>query len=200
MGIGVLGLRCVRLRCVRVCEECVLKFGSILFSIGGLIGAALVALFAWAFYLSWDVARWDKKIDALCAANGGADVATRVYETAVAPETPEYFTESKVMRSFGVVERSQGETLGPQYPYVMETRVVEILNDRDPSVVKYTARIVRVSDNKILAERFGYQRAGGGIQLWDPDEIRNCPSVSTENRLDVRTFTNHPRFQTKEKK
>ena len=193
MGIGVLGLRCVRLRCVRVCEECVLKFSSILFSIGGLIGAALVALFAWAFYLSWDVARWDKKIDALCAANGGADVATRVYETAVAPETKEYFRGSEPMRSLHVIERRSGIDYGPKYPYVMETRVVEILNDRDPSVVKYTERIVRVSDNKILAERFRYQRAGGGIPLFDPDEIRNCPKDTQRQRLDINVFLNHPR-------
>ena len=99
-----------------------MKFSSILFSIGGLIGAALVALFAWAFYLSWDVSRWDKKIDALCAANGGADVATRVYETAVAPETKEYFVDLKPVRVFRIPERSEGVTLGPQYPYVVPDR------------------------------------------------------------------------------
>ena len=170
-----------------------MKLGSILFSIGGLIGTAVLALFAWAFYLSWDVSRWDKKIDALCAANGGADVATRVYETAVAPETKEYFRGTMPNLSFSVVERLKGETLGPQYPFVMETRVVEILNDRDPSVVKYTERIVRVSDNKILAERFRYQRAGGGIPLFDPDEIRNCPKDTQRQSLDINVFLNHPR-------
>lgn len=170
-----------------------MKFGSILFSIGGLIGAALVALVAWAFYLSWDVTRWDKKIDALCAANGGADVATRVYETAVAPETEEYFVDLKPVRAFRIPERSKGELLGRQYPYVMETRVVEVLNERDPSVVKYTERIVRVSDNKILAERFRYQRAGGGIPLFDPDEIRNCPKDTQRQSLDINVFLNHPR-------
>ena len=161
---------------------------------------SVVAFFAYVFYAGWDVDRWDKKIDALCAANGGADVATRVYETAVAPETEEYFRGTKPNLSFHVIERRSGINYGPKYPYVIETRVVEVLNDKDPSVVKYTARVVRVSDNKILAERFGYQRAGGGIPLWDPDEIRKCPSVSTENRLDVKTFTNHPRYQAKENK
>ena len=161
---------------------------------------AFAALFGYGYYLSWDVARWDKKIDALCAANGGADVATRVYETALAPETKEYFRGSKPDWSLRVPWRYKGKTLGPEYPFVSETMVVAVLNPANPSVVKFSERIVRVSDNKTLAERFGYQRAGGGIPLWDPDEIRKCPSLSTEDRLDVRTFTNHPRHLTKESK
>ena len=162
-----------------------------------LLGAAIAlvaALVAYVIYLGWDVQRWDARIDALCAANGGRDVATRVYETAVAPETPEYFSETKPVRTLRVPERREGQTLGPNYPFVMETRVVEVLNEKDPSVVRYTARIVRVSDGKILSERFGYQRGGGGIQLFDPGEIRNCPTLTTRDRLDVKTFTNHPLF------
>ena len=161
---------------------------------------ALATLFGYGYYLSWDVARWDKKIDALCAANGGADVATRVYETAVAPETPEYFRGSTPHRSLHVIERRSGIEYGPKFPYVIETRVVEVLNDRDPGVVKYSARLVRVSDSKILGERFGYQRAGGGIPLWDPGEIRNCPRDRIEDRLEVRVFLNHPAHELVEKK
>ena len=170
-----------------------MKTYGLLLSVIGLIVASLAALVGYVYYKSWDVQRWDKKINALCAANGGADVATRVYETAVAPETKEYFRGTMPNLSFSVVERLKGETLGPQYPFVMETRVVEILNDRDPSVVKYTERIVRVSDNKILAERFRYQRAGGGIPLFDPDEIRNCPKDTQRQSLDINVFLNHPR-------
>jgi hypothetical protein len=155
----------------------------------------VTGLILWAFYLSWDVRRWDAKIDALCAANGGRDVATRVYETVMAPETKEYFAELPGGRSFFIPSRSVGVTLGPQYPFVIETRVLEVLNKRSPSVVKYTERIVRVSDEKILAERFGYQRGGGGVQLFDPGEIRNCPAIRTEDRLDVQVFANHPRHQ-----
>ena len=161
---------------------------------------AFAALFGYGSYLSWDVARWDKKIQALCTANGGANVATRVYETARAPETKEYFGAAGPNRSFGVVERRSGETLGSEYPFVMETRVTEILNDRDPSVVKYVVRIVRVSDKKILAERFGYQRSGGGIPLWDPDEIRKCPAGTQSDNLYVATFVNHPHRTMDEKK
>ena len=169
---------------------------KILSAIAGVTAFFVLAfslLFGYGYYLSWDVKRWDKKIDALCAANGGADVATRVYETAVAPETEEYFVDLKPVRAFRIPERLKGELLGRQYPFVMETRVVEILNDRDPSVVKYTERIVRVSDNKILAERFGYQRAVGGIPLFDPDEIRNCPKDTQRQSLDINVFLNHPR-------
>ena len=164
-----------------------MKFLSILFGGIGL-------LVAYGMYLEWDVTRWDAKIDALCAANGGKDVATRVYETAVAPETKEYFAETRPVRTFKIPERREGEALGSRYPYVVETRAIQVLNENRPSVVKYSSRVVRVKDGKTLSERFGYQRSGGGVHLWDPDEIRNCPKVTTENRLDVKTFRNHPTY------
>ena len=162
-----------------------------------LLGAAIAlvaALVAYVIYLGWDVQRWDARIDALCAANGGRDVATRVYETAVAPETKDYFVDLGAFREFRIPERNEGQDFGPSYPYVLETRVVEVLNERDPTVAKFRERVVRVSDNKTMSERFGYQRAGGGISLWDPGEIRTCPSLRTGDRLDVQTFVNHPRF------
>ena len=151
-------------------------------------------------YAGWVVDRWDQKIEALCAANGGADVATRVYETALAPETPEYFRGSKPFTGIGVIERREGFKYGPEYPFVIETRVIEVLHEKDPSVVKHTARLVKVSDNRIMAERFGYQRAGGGIQLWDPGEMRSCPKDRLEDRLEVRVFTNDPQHHLLEKK
>ena len=165
-----------------------MKFLSILFG-----GLAIVV--AYGMYLEWDVTRWDAKIDALCAANGGKDVATRVYETAVAPETKEYFRGVKPNQSLGVIERRAGVDYGPRYPYVIETRIVEILNDKNPSVAKYSARLVRAADNKTLADRVGYQRSGGGLPLWTPDEIRTCPVDRIEERLEFQVFTNHPKRQ-----
>lgn len=159
----------------------------------GVIGVLLLVAiyFARLMVASYVVGRWDAKIDALCAANGGKDVETRVYETVMAPETKEYFQGSVNDRSLFVPSRLAGEMLGPQYPYVMETQVVEVLNAKNPSVVKYTERIVRASDNKILGERFRYQRAGG-IPGPDPGEIRNCPRDSIERRLEPLVFLNHP--------
>jgi hypothetical protein len=115
-----------------------------------------------------------------------------VYETAVAPDTPEYFAETRPVRSLLIPERLEGRTLDARYPYVMETRVVETLHKRGPGVVKYTERIVRVSDNKILAERFRYQRAGGGMPFPDPSTNHNCPKDSLGASLDVNVFLNHP--------
>ena len=158
---------------------------------------AITVLFA---YDGWVVGRWDRKIDALCAANGGNEVALRVYETVEAPDTPEYFSDTKPSRSFFIPERRKGATLGPQYPFVVETRVLEVLNEKKPSVVKFTERIVRVNDSKTLSERLGYQRSGGTFELWDPGEIRSCPDVHTKDRLDVNTFTNHPSHRLSEKK
>ena len=166
----------------------------------GFLAAYVLAMVAYVRYETWVVQSWDKKIEALCAANGGADVATRVYETAVAPETREYFADTKPIRAFKIPERPVGVPLGPQYPFVFETRVVEILNQKDPSVVKYTERIVRVRDNKILGERFGYQRGGGGVQYLTPADKRNCPIDSMQRHLEVNVFENHPRRYELEKR
>ncbi len=171
------------------------------FVLGWLTAAVLLVVVfyvAQLMYASYKVGQWDNRIDALCAANDGKDVATRVYETVMAPETKEYFADLKPTRSLFIPSRSERSKLGPQYPYVMETRVVEVLHAKNPSVVKYTERIVRVSDNKILGERFRYQRAGG-IHGPDPDEIRSCPKDSLERSLDVQVFLNHPRRKELEK-
>ena len=158
----------------------------------------ILGLVAWGFYLHWDVKRWDARIDALCAANGGKDVETMVYETVIAPETKEYFINPP--NSFFVPERPVGKDLGSRYPFVVETRVVQVLNQSSPSVVKYTERIVRTSDNQIFAERFAYQRSGGGLPGIDPDEIRVCPTIKSEQRLDVQVFVNHPRHVPRKQK
>ena len=162
--------------------------------------ALVFLLFGYVMYEDWNVRRWDAKIDALCAANGGKDVATRVYETAMAPETKEYFVEVAPVREFRIPERREGKHLGPLYPFVLETRVLEVLNKNDPSVVRYVERVVRVADNKVLSERFGYQRAGGGLPSWDPGEIRTCPTMRASDRLDVSTFVNHPSFNLRSEK
>lgn len=156
-----------------------------------LLGLSILVLIAWGAYLEWDVRRWDARIEALCAANGGKDVEARIYERVMAPETEEYFRRGG--KSFAIPERFAGEDLGSRYPYVYETRVVDVLNERNPSVVKFVERIVRVSDNKVLSERYSYQRAGGGLPEIDFGGARRCPPITTEKRLDVMTFLNHPR-------
>ena len=178
--------------------------GRIILITLGLLASALVAavvgFLVWEDRLNRELKAWDARMDALCAANGGADVADRIYETAVAPLTKEYFAGLNPPRSLFIAERSEGRDLGARYPYVYETRVLEVLNEKDPRVLKYTERIVRVSDNKILAERFGYQRSGGGLPMFDPSEIRNCPDDRSRGRLDVQVFVNHPQYERKEAK
>ncbi len=166
-------------------------FGSVLGFVAATVILVVIGSIAWAVYASYQVRQWDARIDALCAANGGKDVETRVYETVMAPETKEYFGASALSRTLFVPSRSSGMALGPQYQFVMETQVIEVLHERNPSVVKYTERIVRVNDNKILGERFGYQRAGG-IPGPDPGEIRSCPRDSLARRLEPLVFLNHP--------
>lgn len=163
-----------------------------------LLGLSILVLIAWGAYLEWDVRRWDARIEALCAANGGKDVEARIYERVMAPETEEYFPNGK--KAFSIPERSIGRDMGPRYPYVYETRVVEILNKSKPSVVKFVERIVRVSDNKILSERFSYQRAGGGLPEIDFGAAGRCPIITTEMKLEVLTFLNYPKRDQGEKK
>lgn len=156
-------------------------------------GTAVVAgLVGYAFYLEWDVERWDARIDALCAANGGKDVQVRVFETAMAPETKEYFAETKPVRSLHVPSRFPGQSLGPNFPFVMETEKLAVINERNPSVYKYVVRVVRVSDNKILGEQLRYVRGGGGMPAPDPSTPHSCPRDPAAPELTSSVFLNHP--------
>jgi len=159
----------------------------------GSLGPGLVALVGYGIYLEWEVKRWDQKIDALCAANGGKDVAVRVYETVMAPDTKEYFAETKPVRSFYVPTRRGGQSLGPNFPYVFETERLAVLNEKDPFVVKYVLRIVRVADSKTLGEQVEYTRSGGGIAFPDPSTPRSCTHDPRAQSFDMSVFLNHPR-------
>lgn len=191
-------LECASLQSTKACRRrfagAPLKLSSFFLYLGSFIAAVVVALISWAYYLSWDVARWDKKIEALCAANGGADVATKVYETAVAPETPEYFSGTAENRYLGVLERPYGVKYGPNYPYVIETRVTDVINEKNPTVVRFTAKLIRVDDEKVLAERSGYQRSGGGFAIFGSSDGRTCPVDRPEDRLEIKVFINHPNY------
>lgn len=157
-------------------------------------GTAVVAgLVGYGLYLEWDVRQWDARIEALCAANGGRDVEVRVYETAVAPETKEYFAETKPVRSLHIPSRLPGQSLGPKYPFVTETEKLAVLNEQSPSVFKYVIRVVRVSDNKILGEQLRYVRGGGGIPSPDPSTPHSCPRDPQAPELTTSVFLNHPR-------
>ncbi len=83
-------------------------------SIGYLLGLLVVSialvvfgLVLWGVHVTTEGRRWDAKIDALCAAHGGRDVATRVYETVMAPETSYYFATLTPLRSLGKALRER---------------------------------------------------------------------------------------------
>ena len=171
-------------------RETVLKIVWKLFAV---FTAIVLVLIAWGIYLEWNVKRWDARIDALCAANGGRDVATRVYETALAPETKEYFADTKPIRSLHIPSRYPGQSLGPNFPFVMETERLEVLNEQNPSVYRYVVRVVRVADKKVLGEQVRYVRAGGGIPLPDPSTPHGCPKDPRYPELTTSVFLNHPR-------
>lgn len=167
-----------------------MKFVGKLFVVMTALGLALVA---YGLYLEWNVKRWDARIDALCAANGGRDVATRVYETATAPDTDTYFHANRSLKLFRVPPAANVPPTGSVSPYVMETHVLEILNKRDPYVAKYVQKIVRVEDKKVLGERARYVRSGGGVPLPDPSTPHDCPAGESTDGLAIGVFLNHPR-------
>lgn len=169
---------------------------AILGKVVGGMGLGLVALVGYGLYLEWDVARWDRKIDALCAADGGSGVAPQVYETALIPETKEYFADTKPIRSVRIPTQRAEQTLGPRYPYVLQTARLETLNSSNPTVYKYVVRIVRVADNKVLGEQFDYVRTGGGVPFPDPSTPHSCSDRTQSLALDVAVFLNHPKRAT----
>ncbi len=171
-------------------RETVLRIVGKLFAV---LTAIVLALIAYGIYLEWNVKRWDARIDALCAANGGRDVATRVYATATAPDNDNYFHANRSLKLFRVPPAASEPPTRSVSPYVMETHVLEVLNQRDPHVVKYVQKIVRAEDKKVLGERVRYMRSGGGVPLPDPSTPHDCPTGELTEGLAIGVFLNHPR-------
>lgn len=164
--------------------------------VAGAMLAGLLLLIGWGAYLEHLVKHWDGKITALCAADDGKNVGLRVYERVMAPANYIRPASGAMPAEVEVPWRYKGKLLRPDEPIVTELVELEVLRDKSPRVSKYSSRIVRVLDSKVLAEEVKYMRSGGGIPLPTPEEVKTCPqSPPTKlntNAIYSAVFINHP--------
>ena len=158
--------------------------------------AGFLLLIGWGTYLELVVRHWDEKIAALCAADGGRNVGLRVYERVIAPLSYIRPASGALPADVKVPWRYKGKVAKPEEPIVTELVELEVLRDGSPRVSKYSSRVVRVADSKVLAEEIGYIRSGGGVPMPTPGETKMCPDpVATRintNAIYSEVFVNHP--------
>lgn len=158
--------------------------------------AGIVWVVGYGVYLERQVEYWDKKIDQLCAADGGKNVGLRVYERVMAP--PHYIRPANGARpaSIFVPARPGWRPPNANEPIVNETVTLEVLRETNPRVVRSAVRITRVADKRVLAEEIYYRRSGGGIPMPEPSGSHKCP-IGQKSRINTaaivnEVFINHP--------
>ncbi|WP_418320494.1 hypothetical protein [Piscinibacter sakaiensis] len=156
----------------------------------------IAALIAYGAYLERRVEYWNNRIDELCAEDGGKNVGLRVYERVMAPESYIRPASGAMPADIRVPWRLPSKTAKPNEPIVEEAVDLGVIRHNDPRVVKYSFRITRVADEKVLGEEIRYLRTGGGIPMPDPSEVHDCPDIPL-SRIGTRAiysqvFINHP--------
>lgn len=145
-------------------------------------------------YLEMEVRYWDRRIEQLCANEGGRNVGIRIYERVTAPDSiiegPSLGLPGQVRVPF------ESKHLNADAPFVQRYADLEILNQSVPKVAKFSVQIVRRSDQKILGEEIRYLRSGGGMPMPDPSDSYTCPPVAITQlktrALFSKVFINHP--------
>lgn len=120
----------------------------------------------------------DRQMEELCKKDGGI----KVYETVKLP--PSMFDQWGDPFP-GWRGRPQGERLGTDYRYVVET---VYLKKGDPfkgegQLDRTTVQIFRRSDGKLLGEAMSYGRAGGDFIPYAHPTSKSCPAGQNRNDL-----------------
>jgi hypothetical protein len=107
----------------------------------------------------------DAEVDRLCAIDGGI----KVYETVMLP--PERFDK------WGNIGVRIKENAAPTDDYYSDGET-KFLREGHLTIVRFSSRIVRRSDAKVLGEAIQYGRGGGDVPgPWHPSGYE-CPSLS----------------------
>ena len=160
------------------------------------LGLVVLGLVGYVVYVEMLVRYWDRKIDALCAADDGKNVGLRVYERVMAPESYIRPASWPQPADIKVPWRFKGSVVRDNEPIVEELVEFEVLRAENPRVSRYATRITRIADERVLAEEIKYMRGGGGMPMPDPGESHICPESKT-SRINTRAlysevFINHP--------
>jgi hypothetical protein len=148
----------------------------------GLVGVAMIIM--GSGLSGCEKYQLDQQVDALCKKDGGV----RVYEKVALP--PEMF--DRWGDPFpGWRGRKLEDRLGPDYRYITETTY---LKRGDPIKVfsegelrRYSEKIVRVSDDKLLGQSIVYGRTGGEMILLGHPSSHRCPVLKSADATLIRS-------------
>lgn len=146
-----------------------------------LVGAIVIV----GFCLSGcEKANLDRQVEELCKKDGGV----KVYEVVLLPS--EMFDQDG--NPFpGWPNRSEIDRFGPGYRYISETTY---LKRGDPirlfsmgELRRYSEKITRVSDGKLLGQSIVYSRIGGEMILFGHPSANRCPIFKTADETLIRS-------------
>ena len=123
----------------------------------------LVASVVYANFFS-EKARLDREVERLCATDGGI----KVYETVALPA--ERFDE------YGNVEITSKDFVKSDDEYYIEFKEINI-REGNPRLIRFNARVIRISDGKIMGESIRYGRSGGDLPGPWHESSFGCPPL-----------------------
>ena len=143
----------------------------------------LLVLIAGLLLTGCEKQRLDAQVKELCAKDGGV----KVYETVkLSPEMFDQWGDP-----FPGWRGKREDRLGPDYRYLTETRY---LKQGDPNQLfsegvlrRYSEKIIRVSDSKLMGESIVYGRTGGEAILLGHPSGTMCPTFKSADEKLIRS-------------
>ncbi len=124
----------------------------------------------------------DRQMEELCKKDGGV----KVYETVTVP--PEMF--DRWGDPFpGWRERKREDMLGPEYRYVEETVYLKYGDAFKGEGVlrRFSTRIYRRSDGKLMGEAISYARSGGDFIAYAHPTSKSCPIYKSDDEWVIKS-------------
>lgn len=133
------------------------------------------AWYGWAFWeFTGKKMYWDYQVRQMCANDGGV----KVYETVLLPNA-----EYDWLQEHGL---PLGKHEKPEFTYYIEAKEKQI-RESDPEIYKNVWRVVRRSDEKVLAKSSSYGRIGGDLPGNPfPSTSFGCPSAKVSRLTELR--------------
>lgn len=130
----------------------------------------------------------DRKMEELCKKDGGV----KVYETVTLPlEMFDQWGDPFPGWRQRVLQGKPEERLGSEYRYVVETVYLKKGNPHqlfsEGVLRRYSEKIVRISDNKLLGESVVYGRTGGEMLLLGHPSGSMCPTYKSADEKLIRS-------------
>jgi hypothetical protein len=131
-----------------------------------------VAGFGCAGYVPGRQAYWDAKVKEMCAKDGGVHILKKLH---ISKAESEHLPKVDGMLTIPIKEHAD-----PKSPAFAVNRMTYV-HQGNPSVRRFEWKIIRRSDQALLAQWVVYTRSGGDLLVVDMPSSYTCP--------DLRNFT-----------